>query len=71
MAKCHRAGVELILINPAYTSPMGAVKYVARRAWSVHAAAAGVIARRGQKLSKRLPRAGTDVRVPVGRHMKT
>ena len=68
-AKCHRAGVELILIHPAYTSTIGAVKYAARRCWSVHAAAAGVIARRGQKLSERLPRAGTDVRVPVrGRH---
>ena len=68
-AKCHRTGVELILINPAYTSTIGAVKYAARRGWSVHAAAAGVIARRGQKLSERLPRAGTDVRVPVrGRH---
>ncbi|MGN5478188.1 IS200/IS605 family accessory protein TnpB-related protein [Cupriavidus basilensis] len=58
-AKCHRAGVELILINPAYTSTIAAVKYAARRGWSVHAAAAGVIARRGQKLSERLPRAGT------------
>ena len=68
-AKCHRAGVELILIHPAYTSTIAAVKYAARRGWSVHAAAAGVIARRGQKLSERLPRAGTDVRVPVrGRH---
>ena len=64
-AKCPRAGVELILINPVYTSTIGAVKYASRRGWSVHAAAAGVIARRGQKLSERLPRAGTGVRVPV------
>ena len=47
-AKCFRAGVERILIDPAYTSIIGAVKYAARRGWSVHAAAAGVIARRGQ-----------------------
>ncbi|MFJ1257156.1 hypothetical protein [Cupriavidus sp. CuC1] len=68
-AKCFRTGVELIKINPAYTSTIGAVKYAARRGWSVHAAAAGVIARRGRKLSERLPRAGTEVRVPVrGRH---
>ncbi|WP_239482769.1 hypothetical protein [Paraburkholderia sp. C35] len=64
-AKCFRAGVELILIDPAYTSTIGAVKYAARRGWSVHAAAAGVIARRGQKLNERLPRTGIDVRVPV------
>jgi IS605 OrfB family transposase len=64
-AKCFRAGVELIRIDPAYTSTIGAVKYASRRGWSVHAAAAGVIARRGQKLTERLPRAGTAVRVPV------
>ena len=64
-AKCFRAGVERILIDPAYTSIIGAVKYAARRGWSVHAAAAGVIARRGQKLTERLPRTGTAARVPV------
>ena len=64
-AKCFRAGVELILIDPAYTSTIGAVKYASRRGRSVHAAAAGVIARRGQKLTERLPRAGTAVSVPV------
>ncbi|NIE63125.1 transposase [Burkholderia sp. Ax-1719] len=64
-AKCFRAGVELIKINPAYTSTIGAVKYASRRGWSVHAAAAGVIARRGQKLTERAPRVGTVIRVPV------
>ncbi|WP_246217279.1 transposase [Paraburkholderia panacisoli] len=64
-SKCLRAGVELIRIGPAYTSTIGAVKYASRRGWSVHAAAAGVIARRGQKLTERLPSAGTAVRVPV------
>jgi IS605 OrfB family transposase len=64
-AKCFRAGVELILIDPAYTSTIGAVKYASRRGWSVHAVAAGVLARRAQKLTERLPRAGTVVRVPV------
>lgn len=64
-AKCFRAGVELIRINPAYASTIGAVKYASRRGWSVHAAAAGVIARRGQKLTERLPRADTAIRVPV------
>jgi IS605 OrfB family transposase len=64
-AKCLRAGIELIKINPAYTSTIGAVKYASRRGWSVHAAAAGVIARRGQKLTERAPRAGTVIRVPV------
>ncbi len=64
-AKCFRAGVELILVDPAFTSTIGAVKYASRRARSVHAAAAGDIARRGQKLTECPPRVGTDVRVPV------
>lgn len=43
--------------------------YASRRGWSVHAAAVGVIARRCLKLSERVPRAGTDLRVLVlGRH---
>lgn len=69
--KCFRAGVELTRIDPAHTSTIGAVKYASRRSWNVHAAAAGAIARRGQKLTERLPRAGTAVRVPVqgGHHV--
>jgi IS605 OrfB family transposase len=69
--KCFRAGVELIRIDPAYTSTIGAVKYARKRGWSVHAAAAGVIARRGQKLGERLPGAGTEIRVPFkgGHHV--
>lgn len=50
-AKCFRADVELIRIDAAYTSTIGAAKYASRRGWSVHAAAAGVIARCGKKLS--------------------
>ncbi len=64
-AKCFRADVELIKIDPACTSTIGAVRYASRRGWRVHAAAAGVIARRGQKLTERLPRAGTVIGVPV------
>jgi IS605 OrfB family transposase len=64
-AKCFRAGVELIRIDAAFTSTIGAVKYASRRGWSVHAAAAAVIARRGQKLSERPLRVGMVVRVPV------
>jgi IS605 OrfB family transposase len=64
-AKCFRLGAELILIDPAYTSAIGAVKYATRRGWSVHAAAAGVVARRGQKLTERLPLDYTVIRVPV------
>jgi hypothetical protein len=31
-AKCIRAGVEVIRVNPAYTSTIGAVKYASHRA---------------------------------------
>jgi hypothetical protein len=64
-AKCSSAGVELIRIDPAYTSTIGAVKCASRRGGSVHAAGAAVIARCVQKLTERLPRTGTYVRVPV------
>lgn len=54
-AKLARAGIELILVNPAYTSVMGSVKYAGRLGLSVHNAAAGVIARRAQGYSEKLP----------------
>lgn len=65
-AKCFRTGAELIRVIPAYASTIGAVKYASRRGRSVRVdAAAGVIAHRGQKLTKRLPRDGKVVGFPV------
>ncbi|QQX84349.1 IS200/IS605 family element transposase accessory protein TnpB [Cupriavidus necator] len=61
-SKCHRRGVELIKVNAAYTSLAGQIKYAKARGLSVHKAAAGVIARRSQGFSERLPRSGS---VPV------
>ena len=68
-AKCLRAGVELVKIDPTYTSTVGAAKYASGQDWSVHAAAA-VIVRRRQKLTERPLRTDTVIRVPVrgGRH---
>lgn len=62
-SKCARMGVELIRVNPAYTSVQGRVKYAANRGMSVHSAAAGVIARRGMGLKERLPQLG-EFKVP-------
>ena len=45
---CHRHNVELILINPAYTSMIGVEKYSRRMKLSPHQAASYVIARKGQ-----------------------
>ncbi|QQX88473.1 IS200/IS605 family accessory protein TnpB-related protein [Cupriavidus necator] len=55
-SKCHRRGVELIKVNPAYTSLAGQIKYAKPRGLSVHKAAAGVIARRSQGYKECIPR---------------
>ena len=52
-ARCFRAGVEVMEVNPAYTSTIGAVNYAQRYGISVHQAAALVIARRGMGLRER------------------
>lgn len=45
---CMKYGVNLIKVNPAYTSVIGRQKYSNSRKLTVHRAAAFVIARRGQ-----------------------
>ncbi|MBN3948878.1 MAG: hypothetical protein HWQ38_21415 [Nostoc sp. NMS7] len=50
-------GIELITVNPAYSSLIGLVKYMKMYALSSDYAAALIIARRGMKLSERLPSA--------------
>lgn len=52
-AACFRAGVEVIAVNPAYTSVIGAVNAAQQRGISVHQGAAFAIARRGLGLSER------------------
>ena len=61
-SKCHRRGVELIKVDPAYTSLAGLVKYAKPLGISVHKAAAGVIARRAQGCKENLPR---EVSTPI------
>lgn len=63
-ARAQDAGVQLVLVNPAYTSTQGLVRYAQRRGWSAHQAAAGVIARRGMGFEEKAPVSGT-LRVPV------
>jgi len=48
-----RRGVEIIVVNPAYTSTIGAVNHARRLGISVHCAAALAIARRGLGLAER------------------
>ena len=48
------AGVELVEVNPAYTSVIGRVNYARRYGLSAHCAAAVAIARRAAGLSERV-----------------
>lgn len=60
---CIRRSVKLVLVNPAYTSIIGLVKFAPRYGSSVHAAAALAIARRAMALSERLPASGESIQV--------
>ena len=55
VSKCFKAGIELIKVNPAFTSVVGRVKYAKRLGISTHLAAALAIARRGQLLEEQAP----------------
>lgn len=52
-AACHRSGIEVISVNPAYTSTIGAVNFSQEYGISTHQGAALVIARRGLGFSER------------------
>lgn len=62
-AAAFRAGIEVIAVNPAYTSVIGAVNFAARFGISIHLAAACAIARRGLGLKER-PFAGYQSTAP-------
>ena len=52
--QCYRAGIELVEVNPAYTSIIGKNKFAERYGLSTHAAAAMAIARRGLNFGEAL-----------------
>lgn len=71
VARAEREGVEVIVVNPAYTSVIGKIKFMARYGLSPHGAAAVAIARRGLKFGERL-RSGNALSLPArnrGRHV--
>jgi IS605 OrfB family transposase len=68
-ATCYRAGVEVIEVNPAYTSVIGAVNHAQRHGISVHMGAALAIARRGLGFSERPPKRLAIVPVRKGGHI--
>jgi IS605 OrfB family transposase len=55
-AAAFRCGAEVIEVNPAYTSVIGAVNHAQVKGISVHMGAAVAIARRGLGLSERVPK---------------
>ena len=52
-ARAQDAGVEVVTVNPAYSSKIGRQKYARRYGLSVHMAAAFVLARRAQSFRDR------------------
>ena len=50
---CFRAGVEVLEVNPAYTSVIGAVNYARSKGIPTHQGAAYAVARRGLGMSER------------------
>lgn len=70
-SRAEREGVEVMEVNPAFTSVIGKVKFMARYGLSPHTAAAVAIARRGLRFGERL-RSGTARPLPArnrGRHV--
>ena len=56
ISRGYREGVEIIEVNPAYSSVVGRVKFMERYGLTVHQAAALVLARRLLGRSERIPR---------------
>ena len=55
LSRGYREGVEIIEVNPAYSSVVGRVKFMERYGLTVHQAAALVLARRLLGCSERIP----------------
>lgn len=68
-AAAFRLGVQVIEVNPAYTSVIGAVNHAQRNGISIHMGAALAIARRGQGLSEKPPKRAGVVPVRNGGHV--
>ena len=53
VARAQDANIEVIEVNPAYTSVIGRAKYSKRLGINVHKAASYAIARRGMKIEEK------------------
>ena len=68
-ARCDTRGIDLIHLNPAYSSLIGLTKFMKRYGLSSDTAAAMVLARRAMKLSERVPGHVARLRVNRRRHV--
>jgi IS605 OrfB family transposase len=68
-SKGWKEGVEVIEVNPAFTSVIGRIKFSKRYGLSIHQAAALTIGRRSLKVSERLPRHPEEIPDGKGGHV--
>lgn len=68
-ASAFRSGVQVIEVNPAYTSVIGAVNHAQAKGISVHMGAALAVARRGLGLFERCPKREATVPARSGGHV--
>lgn len=61
LARCNSRGIELIKVNPAYSSQIGLTKFMSMYGLGSDTAAAMVLARRAMKFSERLPKSYTRI----------
>ncbi|MBR8829202.1 MAG: IS200/IS605 family accessory protein TnpB-related protein, partial [Gomphosphaeria aponina SAG 52.96 = DSM 107014] len=54
-SRCQRCGVELIKVNPAFTSIIGMIKFMAKYGLNSGTAAGIAIARRALRLTEKIP----------------
>jgi IS605 OrfB family transposase len=59
-----KLGVKIVRVNPAYTSQIGQMKFMARYGLSSHASAACMIARRGYRFKTEKPKYNTILSLP-------
>jgi IS605 OrfB family transposase len=74
-ARCFKLGIQVIEVNPAYSSWIGLIKFMSLYGMNSATAAALVLARRGMHLSERLPAKsayqGTEPRKHVWSHWQS
>ncbi len=68
-SRAYRQGVEVIEVNPAYSSIIGLVTYAQKKGISIHQAAALALARRGCDLRERHIKGEVTIPTPKGDHV--